>query len=238
MILENEYRVEDLEFYGPSQVRELLIVGHPRFGSGYISNVLKAAGVDVGHERVRGCGTASWMFAVDDLAYPYGDGNAYHKFHFRNTYLFIRDPIRALPSCIVENTIKKSYSFRKKHIHAFFGVDLDKFTNNADRAAASIIYWYKMCELKRPSLYVRIDDKSHVRKFLIDIGISGNSLLSKAINTPASNTSDKKWKPNYIKKNRPALDQSLIDGMSHEVREKLFLLSRVYGYESTVEKFS
>lgn len=231
-------KVKDLSFYGISQEKDYLFIGHPRFGSGYLSSVLINAGIKIGHERVYQNGSASWMYVVDDLCYPYGDSMTYHKYFFRNVHMFIRDPLRALPSCIVENSMVNSYNFRRKHILKTFQVDLESFKNDVDRAAASIIYWYKMCELKRPASYVKIDNKSSVKELITRLGIDDEVLVKKALETPARNTAEMKWGNNFPGKVKPVLDAGLINEMSDNVREALFCLCNTYGYNETARELS
>lgn len=212
------------------KTKGVMLVGHPRFGSGYITNVIRASGFDVGHEFVKEDGVVSWMYAVQDWCYPYGDFFGAQQYSFSKTYAFIRNPVKALPSCMVENRSKRSFEFRRAHIYDTFGVDISSFQGEANRAAVSIIYWYKICELLEPDGIVKVDDRESVKAFLRKLGVNDNHVIDKALCLPPKNTSEVKWKDKPGKK-KPILDKFLIDQLDSDVKEKLYQLGDAYGYD-------
>ncbi|MBT42247.1 MAG: hypothetical protein CMF12_06945 [Idiomarina sp.] len=216
----------------PFDKKRLLGVGHPRFGSGYLSKVLSAAGLQVGHERVRADGAVSWMFAVSDWVYPYGDRHSGHYTSFEFNFIFIRNPFSALPSCVRENRAVNSFKFRRWHIYNAFGVDINEFENEFDRAAISIIYWYKLCEQANPQTFVNIDNKESLRGFLAACGVHDNELIEEALKIPSSNTSAQKW---GIAQHERILSKETLKKMSPMVLEKLIALAETYGYVEYVK---
>ena len=153
--------------------RPILAIGHPRCGSGYVSELLKSCGLDVGHERMGQHGISSWMFAVEDDENPWARDplalTRKHK-HFGHIIHFVRNPRTAIPSIIRENRhAEKSYAFRRKHIMSTFGVDLDAAGSDVERAILSYLYWNKLIEGQRVDLTVRVEDaEESALRFLKD----------------------------------------------------------------------
>ncbi len=141
--------------------RPILAIGHPRCGSRYMSELLSACGLDVGHERMGAHGISSWMFAVDDespWAWNPMARSRRHK-HFEHVVHFVRDPRTAIPSIIRENRHSEvSYAFRRKHIGQAFGVDLDAAGSEVERATLSYLYWNRLIETQAVGLTVRVED--------------------------------------------------------------------------------
>ncbi|MEO0405915.1 MAG: glycosyltransferase family 25 protein [Cyanobacteria bacterium P01_A01_bin.135] len=141
--------------------RALLVIGHPRCGSGYMSALLKAFGLDVGHEKMGQAGISSWMFAVEDDQLPYGQGkhsaSTKHKY-FRYRIHHVRDPRVAIPSIMRDSQhAPPSYGFRQKHIQLNFDVDLDACASDLEKAVLSYVYWNRLAS-RDAELTVRIED--------------------------------------------------------------------------------
>jgi len=151
--------------------RDLLLIGHPRCGSGYMSKLLDYFGLEVGHERMGGRGISSWMFAVEDEQNPFAldsQSRSRRNTHFGSVIHFVRDPRTAIPSIIRENRhAEKSYAFRRKHILSAFGVDLDAAQSEVERALLSYVYWNKIIERQPVDLRVRVEEaEAATRVFL------------------------------------------------------------------------
>ena len=142
--------------------RSILVVGHPRCGSGYMSALFKALGLDVKHEAMGRDGISSWMFAVDADSCPYGEDESARRkalSRFRHTVHHVRDPREAIPSIIRENLHSpESYAFRRRFILEHCGVDLDALSSDLERAVASYVHWNRIIEQTRPDLRVRVED--------------------------------------------------------------------------------
>lgn len=52
----------------------LIILAHPRSGTGYAAWLCQQYGLDVGHERLKSDGISSWMWVTKDENPPYGHG--------------------------------------------------------------------------------------------------------------------------------------------------------------------
>jgi hypothetical protein len=51
----------------------VVVLGHPRSGTGYTAACFRRAGWDVGHEKIGQHGISSWMWAVDSDEVPWGE---------------------------------------------------------------------------------------------------------------------------------------------------------------------
>lgn len=151
--------------------RDLLLIGHPRCGSGYMSKLLGYYGLEVGHERMGRRGISSWMFAVEDEQNPFALdplSRSRRNTHFGAVVHFVRDPRTAIPSILRENRhSEKSYAFRRRHIQDAFGVDLDAAQSEVERALLSYVYWNKIVERQPVDLRVRVEEaEAATRAFL------------------------------------------------------------------------
>ena len=152
--------------------RDLLLIGHPRCGSGYMSKLLGYFGLDVRHERMGKQGISSWMFAVEDERNPFAlDPLSVSRknTHFASVVHFVRDPRTAVPSILRENlNSEKSYAFRRKHILEAFGVDLDEAQSEVERALLSYLYWNKIIERQQVDLRVRVEEAEQATRAFLE----------------------------------------------------------------------
>jgi len=143
--------------------RPLLVIGHPRCGSGYMSKLLQTAGLDVGHERMGKHGISSWMFAVTDDRVPFAAdtySGSRRLSHFQYIVHHVRDPRNAVPSIMRDNMrSEKSFRFRRRHIKQAFGVDLEEYSSETERAVLSYIYWNRIVERNAVDIVVRVEDE-------------------------------------------------------------------------------
>ena len=135
--------------------KNLLLTGHPRCGSRYMSILLKHLGFDVNHESFGADGICSWLYAVKDLNMPILGKhriNPYASYatDFDYTLAYVRNPFDALPSILLENWVERSYNFRRNHIIDQLGIDLDNYKSDLERAIASFLLWNKITQLKKP----------------------------------------------------------------------------------------
>ena len=142
--------------------RPLLAIGHPRCGSGYMGQLLKAYGLDVGHERMGKDGISSWMFAVEEEENPFALNSlaaTRKNKHFGHVIHFVRDPRTAIPSILRENRNSQiSYAFRRRHILKTYKIDLDDAGSEVEKALLSYIYWNRIIEEQKTDIMVRVED--------------------------------------------------------------------------------
>lgn len=118
--------------------KKIIIIGHPRSGTGYASRLLKTAGLDVGHEFVGKHGISSWQWAVEPEEAFYGDG--YRDIGEHITIALMREPRDIVPS--VAYTEWSSQLWRAQY------VDIPPVFNPVYQAMCSIYEWNKICHEK------------------------------------------------------------------------------------------
>ncbi|MGF1535848.1 MAG: glycosyltransferase family 25 protein [Elainellaceae cyanobacterium] len=142
--------------------RPLLVLGHPQCGSDYMSALLKAFGLDVGHERMGQDGISSWMFAADDDQLPNAQdlhSASTGQKYFKHCIHHVRSPKSAIPSIMRDSQYAPlSYGFRQKHIQLAFGVDLEECVSDLEKAVLSYVYWNRLVSDRGVDLTVRIED--------------------------------------------------------------------------------
>ncbi|GAB4260818.1 MAG: hypothetical protein Kow0013_04720 [Pararhodobacter sp.] len=141
--------------------RELLVLGHPRGGTGFVAQALRQWGLDIGHEAEGRDGLSSWMFAVEDDA-PWAMAPVARNrrmLRCRHVIQAVRDPMAAIPSIMREDAhAPVSLAYRRKHILAHGGVDLAQIDNPVERAVISLTSWAEIIRKQNPTLTVRIED--------------------------------------------------------------------------------
>lgn len=95
-------------------VKKILVVGHPRCGTRYISKLLQSYGLDVEHEKIGKDGTSSWFYTVDD--YPPFDTikQKRSEYIWENMIHCVRDPFKAIPSIAKTETPESPFFFEDK----------------------------------------------------------------------------------------------------------------------------
>lgn len=141
--------------------RTILVVGHPRTGTGYTAQLLQQCGLDIGHENDGKDGVSSWMMAVNDDNPWYSHPIAKRRDNL--VYQYCIHPVRNIStgaaSIIRENArAPKSYEFRRKHILEIMGIDLNECASELDCAVQSLILWTSIIEKLEPSVWFRIEE--------------------------------------------------------------------------------
>ncbi|NJD07897.1 MAG: glycosyltransferase family 25 protein [Methylococcaceae bacterium] len=211
--------------------RKILGVGHPRTGSGFLSETLKALGLDVGHEAMGEDGIVSWMFTVYDLNAPWAL-NKYAKSryfaHFAVTIKHVRDPYSAIPSVIRENEhAPRSLAYRRKHLLKHCGIDLDRCPNPLEKASLSLILWDRAADAVNTIDHVfRIEDGSKALvEFLKSKGMAGE-LTGPLPAAPANK--DKHY--NQQKVDKPDVGREDWERLSTDTKGLLNGFCERYGY--------
>ena len=209
--------------------KEFLCIGHPRCGTGSMSFILKQMGYDVGHENMGINGVSSWMLAVEDINYPWGNIRNKKRYYFKNIIQIIRNPFDAIPSIILENKYSpnnKSYNFRKKHIKRLLNINLpdininnETLINDIELAVKTFIYWNKICELCQPNTICKIEDISPLQKF---------NFRKKKIDKTKKNSNKKYGGKKY---NKQIINKDLYEKINDELKEELKKFCRKYNYE-------
>lgn len=130
--------------------KKLLIIGCGRSGTAYMTEVLKAAGLNVGHERqVRGDGIVSHLMAADLDHAPWGP--LARDYTFEHTFHQVRDPVKVIQSYYNSPPLVKWKWINES-------VPQVKLTDTRLMKCAKYwIHWNKMAERKAQWTY-RIED--------------------------------------------------------------------------------
>ena len=220
-----------VEHHRHTSVYSLLIIGHPRCGSGYSAKLASAVGLQVGHEKLLQDGICSWMFATDDdCPWALNDGARTRRFkYFKNIVMHVRNPRSAIASIMRDNEHSTaSYNFRKKHIFNHFNVDLDKYGDNFTRAVASYVYWNKLVLLQNPSCVFRVEDEGEkLVSFLRANGVIGELGV---IEYPSNDVNaNKKYQGKTVEK--PDVDLAAFTLLPDSLLKELNTLCHKFGYE-------
>lgn len=97
---------------------KILIMGHPRSGTGMAAWLFRSCGFDVGHERLGKNGISSWFWAVPDSSPPYGATPVDYEYEPDLVIHLIRKPIDCVSSVTYTEHVTEPY--RAKH---FEGID-------------------------------------------------------------------------------------------------------------------
>ncbi len=145
---------------------KIVLIGHPRCGSKSLAQYLSRAGLATGHERIalNDEGLCSWWLTANRKpalgAYLYKNKTDNRQLKPELVCHFIRNPLDAIPSIIIENEFNQrnnnSFKTRQQTIKRRFGVDLAEY-DALTAATLSYAYWNKLAEQAVPDLRVRVE---------------------------------------------------------------------------------
>ena len=173
-------------------LKQLLILGHPRCGSGFCSYYLNLLGLQIVHEKdpLHHDGISNWAFTIihnkNDNIYPrYGlNGDLWrNKYEFNKIIVHLRNPFDSMESIINENNIGWSFNIRQLYIKK----ELNKtiLGNDLEKAILCYLYWYEIL-LSRCDFYFRIEyDLDQLNEYV-------SSLFDKEITSIDNTKIDKK----------------------------------------------
>ena len=227
--LNKEDKIKQIKHIKRVEYKDFLCIGHPRCGTTSISYYLKEMGYNVEHENMGKDGVSSWMLAVEDESYPWGNVKKKFQYYFKNIIHVVRNPFDAIPSIILENKYSpdnKSYRFRKKHIKKNLNIDLpDANFNNfsllddIELAIKTFIYWNKICELCKPETICKIEDISSLQKF---------NIKNKPLDTTKKNSNNKYAGKVYKK---PIISKDIYEKIDDTLKQELQYFCKKYDYE-------
>ena len=122
----------------------VLIVGHPRSGTGYAAHCFRQCHWRVGHEVALADGIASWQWAVDTKIVPWGYAREGRP--LPETVLHVlRDPADCVMSTAY--TEQGSEAWRREHVK----IPIDHMSGPIERAIWSIFGWTRLIEKLKPT---------------------------------------------------------------------------------------
>jgi hypothetical protein len=129
---------------------KLLFLGHPRCGSGALAAMLTAAGVDIGHEKLKRDGAVSWWHTgnrIRNAGWPLFSSGTRERREIwlaSSVFHYLRNPRHAIPSIILENEANgrenNSFKFRRQKLKKIFDVDIARMAV-VEAAAVSYALW-------------------------------------------------------------------------------------------------
>lgn len=135
-------------------VKQILVVGHPRSGTGFMSRLLQAYGLAVGHEQVDEDGISSWMFAATTTEVPFSfDGSSRANYIFQTMIHVVRHPLGVIASTAYTELVNPPVI---EYLSRF--VVVDRFAEKLEQACQSYLGWNKLIEAQRPDLRVRVEE--------------------------------------------------------------------------------
>lgn len=131
----------------------VVVLGHPRSGTGYAARCLSVCGWEVGHENVMHDGISSWMWAVESDDVPWGTARG--DTPLPDTVLHIlRDPAACVAS--VAFTERSSEEWRGRWVT--LPIDCD----DIERAVWSLFGWTRLIEKSQPTHRAKLEDIERV----------------------------------------------------------------------------
>lgn len=215
-----------------TSVHSLLVIGHPRCGSGYSAKLCQAAGVNIGHEELLDDGISSWMFATyDECPWALNEGAKTRQFkYFKRIVMHVRDPRTAIPSIMRDNKHSEaSYQFRRKHILKHFYIDIAKTGDDFTQAVASYIYWNKLVLEQGPDIVFRVEDEGDkLVSFLAGIA---DGIHEGDVNYPSKDVNaNKKYNGKLVGK--PNIEVVRFSKLPANMLTELNMLCEKFGYST------
>jgi hypothetical protein len=185
--------------------RSILIVGHPRCGTGYAAQLCRQLGLDIGHEKAGSDGISSWMFAVEADENPYSQDEI-SRSRRRLSWTWLLMPVRDLSTAagsVMRDSkhAPPSLKFRRQHILRETGLDLYAIDDPFEAAIMSITSWARIVLPMKPDFIFRIEDEHEklqhflVRKGLLDPAALQLSLDASPVNVDKAYQGERPAKP-------------------------------------------
>ncbi len=200
------------ELIGKQYFRTLLIIGCARSGTTYMTQVLRANGLDVKHEGDGSFGIVSWPMVAESETSPWGPGAK--KFFFSHIFHQVRDPLKTIASASKEPM--SSWVYICRHCPE---IKLDD--TPLVKAAKYWYYWNLLAEKKAEWTY-RVEDIEAVMdkmgrrlKIKLDKGV--------LVSIP-KNTNSRNYRVSYTWPDIKA-------AVSPDLYKKIVKLAKHYGYK-------
>jgi len=138
--------------------RFVAVMAHPRSGTGYMSKLFAAFGLDVRHETEMGDdGISSFLIGASEN--PRWGPDPW-KYDFQNRIHLVRDPVKVLSSvlaCVTEGV--QEYMAREA------GVDAELCA--PERAVRVYIRWHERILCRKPNIRLKVEDSiAHLTEWL------------------------------------------------------------------------
>lgn len=134
----------------------LLVVGHPRSGTGFMSRLLQAFGLSIGHERMQEHGISSWMQAGRATA------GVWNWSRFGDVLHVVREPLSVISSMAFTVLPKPSVIERMGR-----EIAIPREAGPVEQACHTYLGWNKLIDSRQPRMRVRVEEApAIIRQFL------------------------------------------------------------------------
>jgi hypothetical protein len=96
------------------EVKKILVIGHPRTGTGYSSSFLNSIGLDVPHEKIGYNGTSNWKYTFSDSGF-FTEEYKKDDFIWETTIITMRNPFKSVVSIALTETPFNNFEFNNKN---------------------------------------------------------------------------------------------------------------------------
>lgn len=120
---------------------KFLITGHSRSGTGYMSELMKSLGYDVGHEKYGEDGISSWVHAHPTLTVPWYRTKSRSGLGFEKVFHVVREPMDVISSTLTD---LGGYKLRKRVVR------IPDCKRICDTLAHSLLSWTDLIDKEFP----------------------------------------------------------------------------------------
>ena len=189
-------RIKERNLKEATMEKKILVVGHPRTGTGYTSKLLQSWGLDVQHEKTGKDGTSNWTYVAVHADRALFD-KSFKSEDWHTIIYCVRDPKGTIASvAYTEDINKDSLEYRLK-----WG-NYKLTANKAGNAIRSIVAWDKLIQKINPDIVFRIENGAETlfnelkkRKFKVTWN---EEWLTKTYNNRQHDGFDKLTKDEYV----------------------------------------
>ena len=139
--------------------KDILVTGHPRSGTGYMSALMISLGMHVRHERMGKHGTSSWVCAPPKPGMvPYGCSRG--DIHFNNLIHVVRHPLKVIASSGYTQFGHGTHRNRMINFMSRF-ILIHKTDKPIYQATQSYIGWNRLIGSQAPDIRVQAETAYH-----------------------------------------------------------------------------
>lgn len=219
---------------------DVLVVGHPRCGSGFCAYYLNLLGIKTVHEVdwddvkwTKYQGLSSWAMTIvheknDGIKPSFGQfGSEMRNITYKNKIVHLRNPFDSFKAIMDENNVDWSYTIRNKYIIKKLNKNLNNYSGNLEKAIASYLFWYELL-INEGYFFFRIEhDLNKLTNYLKDnVKQELNDLTNENINTKVN-----------TKKNNNIIKKEDFSKVNKELMTHLNNFCIKYGYPTFEEYY-
>ena len=158
--------------------KNILVVGHPRSGTGYMAKTLSSNNILLGHECMNRDGISSWMFAARSDKVPYtSDNSVPSQYIFDNIIHVVRNPLDVIASMAYSVLPDdKVLNYMENYIY------IDQQEDHIVTAVRTWIGWNRLISALHPNIIIQVERAFDKLESFLDVKLPIRS-TSKKYNT-------------------------------------------------------